>query len=536
MKKNGFLEGAMISTIGIVLCKIIGVVYVIPFYSIIGKQGGALYSYAYSIYAIFLSLSSSGIPVAISKIISEYHTLGYEFIKEKSYKIGKILIFIISTICFIILFIFSSSVAKLIVGDIEGGNSISSVTMVIRVISVALLIVPLVSVSRGYLQGHKFMTASSISNVIEQLSRVIFIIIGSFFAIKILNLSLDTAVGIAVFGATIGALSSYIYILFKIKKNKKSLNNKIIITTEEYKITTKDIVKKIVFYAFPFIVIDLIKSSYSMIDTFTVVKTMNNLGYSALESETAIGVMTTWASKLNKIVISIATGLTISLIPNIASSYVKKDLNDVLKKINKSLNMLLVTVLPMAVGIFLLAKPIWIIFYGYDEFSINIFKLYIFGTITFSFFTVLIDIMQTMNHTKLTFISLTITLVLKIILNTPSMYLCDFLKIGAYYGPILVTLIVQALALIIILIFLKLNYNFNFKEIITTFLKVLFSIFVMIIPILIMKKIFINGSLSRIHSLIEIIIYSIVGFIFYVFSIHKIGLIKNIFNKKNKNS
>lgn len=53
MRKNGFLEGAMIATLGIVICKIIGLIYVIPFYAIIGNQGGALYSYAYSIYAIF---------------------------------------------------------------------------------------------------------------------------------------------------------------------------------------------------------------------------------------------------------------------------------------------------------------------------------------------------------------------------------------------------------------------------------------------------------------------------------------------------
>ena len=71
MKKSGFLAGAAISTIGIVLCKIIGLVYVIPFYAIIGTQGGALYSYAYSIYSVFLTLSSTGIPLAISKMVSE---------------------------------------------------------------------------------------------------------------------------------------------------------------------------------------------------------------------------------------------------------------------------------------------------------------------------------------------------------------------------------------------------------------------------------------------------------------------------------
>ena len=101
MKKNSFLEGAMIATIGIVMCKIIGVLYVIPFYKIIGQQGGALYSYAYSIYAVFLTLSSTGIPLAISKMISEYNSLGYYNTKERVYKLGSIIIVSIGFISFI---------------------------------------------------------------------------------------------------------------------------------------------------------------------------------------------------------------------------------------------------------------------------------------------------------------------------------------------------------------------------------------------------------------------------------------------------
>jgi len=68
MKKNGFLGGAFVSTFCIILCKIVGLLYVIPFYSIIGTQGGTLYSYAYTIYSLFLTLSSQGIPVAIVKL------------------------------------------------------------------------------------------------------------------------------------------------------------------------------------------------------------------------------------------------------------------------------------------------------------------------------------------------------------------------------------------------------------------------------------------------------------------------------------
>ena len=77
MKKNSFLSGAAISTVGIVICKVIGLLYVIPFYAIIGVQGGALYSYAYSIYNMFLNLATSGIPVAMSKVVSEFNSLKY---------------------------------------------------------------------------------------------------------------------------------------------------------------------------------------------------------------------------------------------------------------------------------------------------------------------------------------------------------------------------------------------------------------------------------------------------------------------------
>lgn len=92
MKKNSFIEGALISTIGIVLCKILGLLYVIPFRAIVGVEGSVLYGYAYTIYSVFAGLSSNGIPSAMSKTVSEYNTLGYYNSQERAYKIGKYII------------------------------------------------------------------------------------------------------------------------------------------------------------------------------------------------------------------------------------------------------------------------------------------------------------------------------------------------------------------------------------------------------------------------------------------------------------
>ena len=75
MKKNSFIQGTVVASISIIITKILGALYVIPFYKIIGVSGGALYSYAYTIYNLFLNISTAGIPIAISMIISEYYTL-----------------------------------------------------------------------------------------------------------------------------------------------------------------------------------------------------------------------------------------------------------------------------------------------------------------------------------------------------------------------------------------------------------------------------------------------------------------------------
>ena len=92
MKKNSFVEGTFIATLAIVVTKILGMLYVIPFYSIIGTQGSALYSYAYNIYVMFLGISSAGIPSAMSKIVSEYDSTGQKEAKVRSFKIGVMII------------------------------------------------------------------------------------------------------------------------------------------------------------------------------------------------------------------------------------------------------------------------------------------------------------------------------------------------------------------------------------------------------------------------------------------------------------
>ena len=530
MKRTGFLAGAAISVIGIVICKVIGLVYVIPFYAIIGTQGGALYSYAYSIYNVFLNLATSGIPVAMSKVVSEYNEMKFYNTKERVFKIGLKVISILCIISFLVLFIFAPEVANMIIGGVEGGNSTEDVAMVIRVISTAVLVVPFLSVSKGYLQGHKIMQVSSIADILEQLARVIVILAGSFLTLKVFNLSLNTAVGVAVFGATVGALVAYFYVFLKIKK-AKDLKRHEKATLAEKKITDKDLIRKIIFYAMPFVVISLLQSVYVLVDVFTVVKGLVGLGYTTAISENVVSVIQTWGSKLNMIVMSISTGIITSLIPTIASAWAVKNIKEVNGKITQALQSLFLVVIPLSVGISFMSQAVWTVFYGYDELNSSIFKLLILSQIPLSICSVMVNTNQTMNNTKATVTALGGSLIFKILLNVPFMHLFSFLGLESYYATITLNILIDTTASIYLLRKVKKETNINYLQTIRTLIKVVMCTLIMILGLSIMNLFIPSYSVNRFGSILYIILYGIVGMVIYFFVAYKSNTISDIVGK-----
>ena len=530
MKKTGFLAGAAISTIGIVICKVIGLVYVIPFYAIIGTQGGALYSYAYSIYNMFLNLATSGIPVAMSKVVSEYNEVGYYNTKERTFKIGLKIIGLLGLISFLVLFIFAPQIAYLIIGDVKGGNSVEDVTMVIRVISTAILVVPFLSVSKGYLQGHKIMQVSSVANILEQIVRVIVILAGSFLTLKVFHLSLNTAVGVAVFGATVGALFAYFYVYAKIRKSK-SLNRKAKPTLAEVKITNKDLIKRIVFYALPFVAISVLQSAFVMVDVFTVVRGLTGIGYTTEISENVLSVIATWGSKLNMIVMSISMGIVMSLIPAIASAYAVKNYEEVNSKVNQALKTLLFVCVPMATGLCFLSSAVWTVFYGYNELNSSVFKLLIMSQITLSVCSVMVNASQSMNNTKQSIIALGGSLIAKVLLNVPMMHLFNLIGIEAYYAPIALNILIDTSASLYLLYIVKKDTKISYFKTVQTIIKIVLCTVIMVLVLSILNMFIPSYSHSRMISILYIVLYGIIGMITYFFVAYKSKTIDNVFGK-----
>ena len=531
LKKNTFIQGAFIATLGIVISKILGIIYVIPFYAIIGDQGGALYGYAYNIYSIFLGISQAGLPLAMSKLISEYNTLGYYETKEKIYKVGKIFLNVLGVLCFLILFIFAPQIADLIIGGVTDGNTPEDIIFVIRIISTAILVVPILSVSRGYLQGHKFISPTPISQIIEQVVRVLIIVIGSYLMLKVFHLPLRTAVGCAVFAATIGALCSYLYIRSKIKQNKEQLVLKS--SKKEPNLTTKEILKMLVIYAVPFVMIDLFRSIYNSVDVITLVKTLvNNFGYATKDAETVMSVISTWGLKLNMIIISIVSGIMTSLIPNLTSSFVKKDMKDVNKKINQTLEIILCLALPMTIGLSFITTPVWNVFYGASTYGAITYRYLVFVAFATTLFTATTTTMQLLKEYKMVLFTLIVGFLIKSTLNIPLMHLFNELNIYPFYGAITATILGFITSAIISSIHIKRKFGINYQPTFKALKNIIIGVIIMLIVMYITTYIIPLQVEGRLLSFIIAVVYAIIGGAAYLFYMYKSKTLENVFGKQ----
>lgn len=531
MKKNSFLEGTFIATLAIIFVKLLGALYGIPFYSIVGGKGGTLYSYAYNVYNLFLNICTAGIPLAISKMISEYNALEMFKTKEKCYSISKKVIFMISIIAFFLMFVFAEGFAYIIIGDIEGGNSINDVVIVIRSISFCLLIIPYLSVLKGYLQGHKYMAPTSYSQVIEQVIRIAVILFGSYIAINVLNKSVTTGVAVAVSGAFFGGIAATVYLMFKINKHKKEFTKESI--TKEHIVSNKEIIKKIINYSIPFIIVSIATDIYSITDMTLIIKGLYNIGFTASESELIASIISTWGVKICMIINSLAIGLSASLIPHIVDSNVRKDYKEVNNKIINSISIILLVGLPLSIGIAYLSNPIYFMFYGESLYGGGILKYLVFASLFASLHIVLNMILQGLNKFKCVYINTIVGFVLNALLDLPLIYLFNKIGIPAYYGAVISTLIGYTASFIIVFVVLKKDFKIKYSEILNVIKKLFIPLVTMCASMYLLSYIIDYNILDRrILAFLRCLAYAIISGGLFLYISYKNGLLNDVLGSK----
>ncbi len=516
LKKNTFIQGTIVTSIILIVIKLLGALYVIPFYKIIGTNGGTLYSYAYNIYNLFLNISTAGIPIAISMIISEYLALNMYDAKERAYKIGKKIIAFLAILSFLIVFFGSEYIARFIISDVTGGNSIEDISYVIKSVSFCLIIIPFLSVLRGYMQGHKFITPTSYSQLIEQIVRIIVVLLGSFTVIKILNKSVTSGVGVSLLGAFFGGLIAYIYLQVKVKNNKKEFP----ISDKRDQVSNKAIVKKILSYCIPLVIISVVDNLYTIVDVKLIIKGLNMVGYSAIESETVSGIVSTWAPKICTVIIAIAISLTTNIIPHVTTSYIKKDYNEVNRRFNQAISTMLIITIPMAVLLLLLSNESYYIFYGSSKYGSLALKASAISHIFFGVWTVINTCLQSMRKFKIVYINSVVGLLSNALLDIPLILLFNIIGLPEYIATIVSTCIGYSISIVIALIYLRKEMHFSYRKTIELIKKLIIPSITIIVMIL-LSKTFIKFDYTFISSILSLMIHGILGVIIYLIIVYK---------------
>src|SRR5699024_6577382 len=252
---NKIVKGTLLLTGAAFISKFLGMIYVIPFNAFVGPYGVELYYYAYNPYTILLGISTVGIPMAVSKVVSKYNSLGFYDVGLRVLRSSMVLMSITGLLSFLFLFFGSEWLAARFIYSEDYGSNLADVKKVMQMVSFALLIIPSMSVLRGFFQGNQRMEPTAISQVVEQIVRISFVLISVYVIVRLFHGNVVTAVSLATFAAFVGALASSLVLLTFWKKTKAKREEKINAQQNTLNITTKELVIELISYAGPFVLV-----------------------------------------------------------------------------------------------------------------------------------------------------------------------------------------------------------------------------------------------------------------------------------------
>jgi O-antigen/teichoic acid export membrane protein len=536
--ESKYIRGTFFLTAASLISKVLGFIYIIPFTALIGTQGYVLYKYAYGPYTILLSISTIGLPLAVSKFVSKYNELGNYRVGLTLLRYGMYLMVISGIISFTALYLSAPFLAGILIDPNQTGNSIEDVQFVIRLVSFALLIIPAMSIFRGYFQGSQSMGPSALSTVIEQVVRIVFILAGAYVTIHIFNSSLTNAVGIATFAAFIGGVAGFIVLLFVFFKRRELIKKQRDMSPNNEDLKVISMFKELIGYAIPFVITGLAIPIYQNIDTFTINKLFQSIDYTLDEAETINSVIGL-AQILVMVPVSLATAFGMSLIPGITSAFISGRVLEVQSKISQTIQILVFFTLPAAMGLCILGEPIYIMVFGLEnspDLGGGILQWYSLAAVFFALFTVTAAIIQGINEQKKLITGIILGIFLKIVLN---FILVSYLE---EVGPILATYFGFIVSILYNIYIIKKTIQYELLPLIQTLKEVFLLVLAMSMAVWCVKfltELWLPEALSLYsRAFVTSIISICAGLLVYLGIGSRLNLVKRLTlrNIRNKNS
>lgn len=349
-KKKTFVLGAAILGVAGLITKLLGAVFRIPLTNVIGASGMGYYQTAYPIYVLLLSISTSGLPTAISRMVAERRAQEQYYEAQRVFKLSFYFMLCLGVVTGIGLF----ALAPVICGFEMEPDAVYAM----RATAPALILCPVMSCLRGFFQGRRNMTPTAVSQVVEQLFRVG---LGLFLAGLLYKIDAPHAAAGAAFGASAGAIFGLITVLFLYIKQKPAMEAEF---TDKTAIKSNgEIFKEILVIAVPITIGACIMPILNSIDTLIVKRRLMSIGFSSDVARSMFGELTGMASPIINFPIVFSMAVCMSVVPVITDAFKRDDMDFVRENSVLSIRYASIIIMPCAAGMIALAEPIMKLLY-----------------------------------------------------------------------------------------------------------------------------------------------------------------------------
>ena len=448
MSKNTFVKGAAILGAAGLIVKFLGAVFRLPLANMIGATGMAYYSPAYYTYTVFVTIATSGIPVAISKMVSERITVGNFEEAHHVYRVSLKLLTVIGAVSFVVMFFGAG-----IISDLQ---NIEEAKLPMMAVAPALLIVPVMAAYRGYFQGMQNMRPTAISQIIEQVFRVFF---GLLLGFMLFRETIGEGFGDyspgekgaagAAFGATVGALGGLAIIFFVYVMSRGAIHRRIDMHENNAPENGKDILRKILVIAIPITIGACITPIMNVIEAPVVIRGLSGSGYESEVAKNLYGQISGFAIPLINMPQVLTMALAMSLVPLISAAHKTQDRESLHYNTSLAMRIAVIIGLPCAAGMAILAEPILLLLYSsrWDE-AVNIaptFAIMSVGVLFVSLVQTVSGILQGVGKQNIPVINMCIGIVIKIVVTYFLVSIPSLNIMGAGIGTLITYIVVAVL-------------------------------------------------------------------------------------------
>lgn len=353
MKKHSTAGGFAILSVAVLLVKVLSVLYLPVLLAIIGGDGYGVYIYSYAIFTLIYSITSYGVPQAISKLVSGMSATGNYRDAVKAFKMARFMLVTVGFLFSVALFFSAKPLTDLL--------KLNRTYLAVLALSPTVILSTITASYRGYFQGRENMIPTAVSQVLEQIVNVVFTLL---LAYVFKRYGVEAACAGGTLATSFAALFAAIYLIRTYKKNNESKIVKLHDPSVE-RFTNKEIFSKIINFSIPLIAYQGMFYIGNVIDASNTKVRLVHAGFTEVQAYTMMGEL----SRFNQLVgvpFAIIASLAVTLLPSISASIAVNDVGTVEKKINTAFKTCYLIAVPSAFGLSVLAYPIFklIVFQG----------------------------------------------------------------------------------------------------------------------------------------------------------------------------